>query len=101
MIRIALLALVAVAALATLPEPSAAASCGNISQNTGRITTNGVGCSTGRTVARQWETQCASQPDGSCRVSAGFYCRFRSLGHEAATIRCTRGRKVVRFYTGA
>ena len=60
-----------------------------------------VRCRKARRIARQWENQCARQPDGSCWVRAGFYCRYRSAGWELGRIRCRRGQHIVKFVTGA
>lgn len=87
-----------------LPTKKTPADCGDLGSEgagSGNIKASGVDCNTARGVAKQWESQCASQPDGSCTVSAGFACRFREAGYEAGVISCTAEDREVRFETGA
>lgn len=51
-----------------------------------------VSCATARRVAMRWR--------GKPRV-LGFRCRYTTRGYEFAALRCTRGRRVVRFETGS
>jgi hypothetical protein len=63
--------------------------CGSISTRyLYAVTAHRVTCLRARTIAVQWANQCAQIPTGSCLVTAGFYCRFRSTGHESGAIRC-------------
>lgn len=84
-------------------EARAAKQCGDIpSRLIYDIRTKRVSCTTARRVARQWGSQCAQTPTGSCTVSAGFYCQYRATGYESGAIRCARsGGRVVRFVTGS
>ena len=83
----------------------ASARCGalssDLSNNIFNIRAANVSCPKARRVARQWVDQCASDEDGSCLVSAGFYCRYRDVGYEQGTVRCGRNKRKVTFDTGA
>ena len=61
------------------------------------ITSRVVSCGEARRVVRRWNNT-AARRGGSGRVR-GLYCRYRNLGYEAGDIRCTAGRRVVRWQT--
>ena len=86
------------------PEESRSADCGDLAESgagTYNVRATGVDCETAIVIARQWEDECATRPDGSCRVTLGFSCKYRQAGYESGVISCTSGRRAVRFETGA
>ena len=88
----------------TEPEKPRSADCGDIAQSgagTYNVRATGVDCETAIVIARQWEDECATRPDGSCRVTLGFSCRYRQAGYESGVINCTSGARAVTFETGA
>jgi hypothetical protein len=90
--------------LEVTPEPVAERDCGNLVESgagTYAVKAKGADCDLARNVARQWETECATGGDGSCRVSAGYECVYRDAGYELGYITCTSGSAQVRFETGA
>jgi hypothetical protein len=90
--------------LEAAPEPAVERDCGNLVESgagTYAVKARGPDCDLARTVARRWETECATGGDGSCRVSAGYDCTYRDVGYELGYITCTSGPAQVRFETGA
>ena len=85
------------------PAPKAAA-CGDLVESgagTYDVRATGLDCETAIVVARQWEQECATQPDGSCEVTLGFDCTYRQTGYELGEIACVSGERRVEFQTGS
>jgi len=90
--------------LESAPQPAIERECGNLVESgagTYAVKARGTDCGLARRVARQWEDECASEGDGSCRVSAGYDCAYREAGYELGYITCTSGAVQVTFETGA
>lgn len=88
---------------ATPSEPVEKA-CGDLATSgagTYNVRATGLECTLAITVARQWEEECASDPDGSCVTPAGFDCRYEQAGYELGYITCISGDRRVQFETGA
>src|SRR5262249_12356842 len=109
---------VTASAIALLAMPASAerqgtvvASCGDLpSRLVYNITARRVSCPFARRVARQWGSQCAQIPTGSCLTTSHFYCRYSDTGYEAGAIRCVyeadlrkamTAQRAVRFSTGS
>lgn len=94
-------AAVVVAAAFTPPASAAAApirECGDMAHRLAyNITSRVVLCPEARRVVRRWNNTVAER-GGNGRVR-GLYCRYRNIGYEAGDIRCTAGRRVVRWQT--
>jgi hypothetical protein len=85
------------------PAPKAVA-CGDLVESgagTYDVRATGLDCETAIVIARQWEQECATQPDGSCEVTLGFDCTYRQVAHELGEIACVSGDRRVEFQTGA
>jgi hypothetical protein len=100
------LAALAVLFASTLAMPATASAapirgCGDMpSALAFNITTRSVSCREARGVVRGWNNGPARHSGGNGPVR-GLYCRYRSLGFEAADIRCTGSRgRVVHWQTG-
>jgi hypothetical protein len=92
--------LVGVALLIAAPAPAAASirECGDMRHRLAyNITSRVVSCLEARRVVRRWNNTVA-RTGGDGRVR-GLYCRYRDTGYEAGDIRCTAGRRVVRWQT--
>jgi hypothetical protein len=85
-------------------RPVETVECGNLVESgagTYNVHATGLDCETAIVVARQWEQECATQPDGSCEVTLGFACAYRQVAHELGEIACVKGARRVSFETGA
>jgi len=59
--------------------------------------TNSLRCAKARSIVRTWAVR--YRRDGRVdRTVLGYRCRDRSSSVEGLTVKCRRGRKVVRFY---
>lgn len=88
----------------TEPAEPASVDCGDLAQSGAgvyNVRATGVDCETAIVIARQWQDECATRPDGSCRVTLGFSCRYRQKGYESGAIRCAGSRGAVTFEAGA
>jgi len=100
--------LLAVTLLALLLPPTTTASaqatvrdCGHMPNHLAYgITSRKFPCRRAKQVVRHWGKTAAQTPGGDGWV-LGLYCRFRSVGHEAGVIRCSRRGRVVRWETGS
>jgi hypothetical protein len=100
LVALAGFALAAEASLSATPASAAAPvrECGDMSHRLAyNITSRVVSCPEARRVVRRWNNTVA-QRGGDGRVR-GLYCRYRNIGYEAGDIRCTAGRRVVRWQT--
>jgi hypothetical protein len=61
------------------------------------VTSRNVGCRTARSFARRASRVCGL---GVCHYRS-FTCRTRQTGEELADTRCTSGRRVIRWQSGA
>ena len=103
----ALLAMVAIAGLASLDPPNASGNsaireCGDMAHRFAfNITTRKVPCRKARRVVRRWNKTVAGQRSGDGRV-LGLYCDYRDTGYEVGDIRCTGAHgRVVRWQTAS
>jgi hypothetical protein len=92
------------ASVPAAPTEPVEKACGDLATSgagTYNVRAQGLECTLAITVARQWESECASEPDGSCVTPAGFDCRYEQAGIELGYITCTSGDRRVQFETGA
>jgi hypothetical protein len=92
-------------------QGTAVASCGDLPSGlVYKITARRVSCRIARRVARQWGSQCAQIPTGSCLTTSHFYCRYSDTRYEAGAIRCVHeadlrkamtAQRAVRFITSS
>ncbi len=98
------LSVTTLAMLLPSPAPADAAQsrdCGQMPNHFAyNIEARNVLCGKARRVVRRWSAPGAQAPGGDGRV-LGFYCDYRSTGYEAGRIRCSRGKRVIRWQTGS
>ena len=84
---------------ASANEPAQASSrlCANTYGGDVISATNNLRCAKARAIVRAWAVR--YRRDGRVnRTVLGYRCRDRSSSVEGLTLKCRRGRKVVRFY---
>jgi Regulator of chromosome condensation (RCC1) repeat len=81
------------------PGPAPVHRCGRLAgQDASRITAKRTDCKGAKRVVRRWK-KTLPQRNGNGRI-LGLYCRYRELGHDAASVRCVGAHgRVVRWRT--